>query len=145
MQQYTEEQLRVRNAFLAKPTEKTELVEYNGHTLEVRQPTRAVRGECYRAAALDVEVDEDEDERPKKRKGKVKAKVSFDMVKLQTLAIIACTYFPGTQTKAFNDLDYPSLAEQVAGGGADALGDIAMRLMNVKATVAEKKSETTQS
>lgn len=142
-QQLTQEQIDLRNLFLETGKPQSELVTYKGRQLEVRQPTLELKGEIYRSARMDVEADEE----PVKKGGKLKAKVSFDMVRLELLAVIACTFFPDTDLKVFNDVDFAPLAKQYAGGAAAQLGDAAMRLMNVKTIVeaAEKKSEATQS
>lgn len=144
----TPEQLELRNHFLAGPKAQHELVEYRGKVLEVRQPTLELRGEIQRAARIDVETDEETPESKRAaQRGKIKAKVSIDVTRMEVLAVINLTYFPGTDVKVFNDVDFKSLSSQVTGGPAAMLGDAAMRLMNVKALLenAEKKSEATPS
>jgi hypothetical protein len=137
------DQLAARNAFLdpdVKP--KSVLVEHKGKKLEVRQPTLGVRNVIQRSAR--VELDPEQIEAAKKG-GSERVRVQFDFGKMQIGAVIACTYFPGTDVKVFNDIDAPALERALAGGGIDKLVDAAMAMVNVKQVDVEKNSETTQS
>jgi hypothetical protein len=137
----TPEQAAVRTAFLTSPKPKVVLVEHNGAKLEVRQPTLGVRNDIHRQAR--VEVDADEDEKPKKKKGKVN--LQFDLGRMQIAAVVACTFFPGTDSKVFNDLDLPALEGALAGGGIDKLVTASMEMLNVKQELIEKNSAATPS
>lgn len=143
----TPEQIEIRNAFLNGPKPREELVTYMGKQLAVRQPTLELKGEIQRAARIDVETDDDAETKAAAKRGKIRAKVSIDVTRMEALAVIALTYFPGTDVKVFNDVDYKSLVGQVTGGPAAQLGDVAMKLMNSKGLLeeAEKKSEATPS
>lgn len=145
----TPEQLSIREKFIVSPAAKTELVEYNGAQLEVRQPTLAVRNAVNRQARIDLDRDQledDDDEKSEKKSKATKGKkvtVNFDLGRMQIGAVIACTYFPGTDVKVFNDIDAPILESALAGGGIDLLIAAAMRMLNVKASVIAKNSEPT--
>lgn len=136
----TPEQLAIRQAFISSPAPTSEIVEYNGAQLEVRQPTLKVKNAVHRTAKIDVDRDQLDEEKAKTG-GKVS--VNFDLGRMQIAAVIACTYFPGSDVKVFNDLDLPVLESALAGGGVDKLVAAAMRMLNVKVSVAEKKSSTT--
>lgn len=137
----TPEQIQARNAFLIGPKPRTTIVEHNGYKLEVRQPSLGARNAIYKAAQISAESDA---ESPN-GKAKHKVQVNFDLGKMQIIAVIACTYFPETDTKVFNDLDFETLTSQLAGGGIDKLVTAAMDLLNVKQVDVEKKSEPTLS
>jgi hypothetical protein len=145
MQVLTADQQQIRNAFLTGPKAKTELVEHNGFNLEVRQPTLGVRNRIYKAAQMGSADIEEEDEARPNGKPKQKVEIKFDLGKLQLSSVIACTYFPGTEQRAFSEHDYQTLSDQLAGGGIDKLVSAAMTMINVKEGVVAKKSEPTPS
>lgn len=147
MVQPTAEQIQARNAFLSGPKPRTTIVEHNGHKLEVRQPSLGARNRVYKAAQISADTESEGDNGHSNGHGRPKNKVqvTFDLGKMQIVAVIACTYFPDTDVKVFSEIDFETLTSQLAGGGIDKLVSAAMDLLNVKQVDAEKKSESTQS
>lgn len=96
--------------------------------VEVRQPTVDQRAKILAAAGM---MAEDAAKR--------------DMGKLMANAVVHCCYFPGTNVPVVDSVDLPRMLASPAGGWVDTLGGVAVRLMNVEAPAAAKKSEPTES
>jgi hypothetical protein len=141
------EQLALRNAFLKEEKPKFILVEHNGVTLEVRQPTLGERNRVQQSSKVELDAEDIEAlaDSGNKKKAKKKIRFDFDYGRLQINAVIAYTYFPQTDVKVFNEVDVPTLESARAGGGIDKLLEAAMQMQNVKQEIIAKKSETTLS
>jgi len=145
MVQMTPEQIQARTAFLTSPKARAVRVAHNGFELEVRQPTLGTRNAIYRSAQITAAETDETEGGHRNGKPTKKVQVNFDLGKMQIVSVIACTYFPETDVRVFNDVDYQTLSDQLAGGGIDKLVSAAMELINVKQVDVEKKSDSTQS
>lgn len=96
--------------------------------VELRQPTMDQRSKILAASGFLADD-------PTKR----------DMGQMMVQAILECAYFPGTDVKLVDTIDVPRMKASLAGGWADKLGQVALKLMNVDAPAAAKKSEMTPS
>lgn len=112
----------------AKKNFKTEVVEYEGEKIEVRQPSVRARSAILKAAkALSGDKD----------------RIELDA--LQVTSVIECCFDPESGLAIFEEADRTSMQGQPAGGFVDALSEVALRLMNVDTKEVAKNSERTPS
>jgi len=111
----------------AKKQFKSEIVEWDGEKFEIRQPSVGQRGKILQASKVQT--------------GDVE---KMDFAKLQAVAVICCTYVPGTNEQVFEEADLDALMELPAGSFVDEFSQVALRLMNVEAEVAAKNSVETK-
>lgn len=109
--QYTDRD-SVRTAlFSGAPKFRSELVEIDGVTVEVRQPSIRVRRELFNKCTT--------------------PSGNIDPNEFLIWSIIKNTYLPGSRTKrVFEDGDYEQLMNQPTGGWVDTLIDTMSRLTN---------------
>ena len=111
---------QIRTATLGSGAKfKSEVVEYNGIEVEIRQPSVKVRTELFNKC-----MDEN---------GRVK------MTEFLVWAMIYNTFVPNTEELVFEEEDYDSLMARPAGGFLDKFGNKASELLNVEDDI-EKKS-----
>lgn len=97
---------------------KSEIINFNGVDVEIRQPSHKSRTELYKKA-----TDES---------GKV------DMLSFLTYAVILNTYVPGTQETVFEESDFEVMVAKPVGGFLDKFGETASKLLNVEADLDNK-------
>lgn len=111
----------------AKKTFRSEIVEFEGSSFEIRQPTIKARAEL-RAKCTST-----------KNEG-----VAFDMFEFLVWAVIHNTFVPGTDERVFDDTDYDSLVKSPTGGFVDEFSEVAAKLINVETSSKKKNSKKTQ-
>lgn len=94
----------------AKSEFKTELVDWNGVEVEIRQPTHKSRKELFNKC--------------KDKDG------NLDATEFLVWSVIRNTYIPKTNETVFEAADYDALVEKPAGGFLDKFGEVAVRLFN---------------
>jgi len=104
---------------------KEEIVEIDGETFIVRQPTVAQRSDILKRSKANTGDTE-----------------RVDIGEMQVWAVIHCTYTPEGE-QVFEEADYDALKNQPTGGFVDQLGAAALRLMNVAAVDAKNSEPTT--
>lgn len=110
---------KIRGALMgATPVFRSEVVNYNGVDVELRQPSVAVRRDLYRKC-------QDEN-------GKV------DFLDFLTWSVIYNAYVPETNERVFIPEDYEVLVAKPTGGFLDEFGEVASRLMNLEETEEKK-------
>ena len=102
--------LALRAATLGKPKEpRKETVEFNGQKYEVRQPSIVTRDRIMKDSKDD--------------------KGAQQLGRMCALAVIACTFIPGTDNRLYTDADLDGMLGQPTGSFVDTLGNVAIRLM----------------
>jgi hypothetical protein len=96
---------------------KHEIVKFDDIDVEIRQPTVGDRASIIDSAATPDE--------------KAPNGVRVDLAKLQVSAVLACAFVPGSDEKAYDEADRPSMLAAPAGGWFDDLAKVAMRMVNV--------------
>ena len=114
----------------AKKQFKSEKIEWQGETFEVRQPSVAQRAEIMKNAQT-INADDQQ--------------ISVDYAKMQVWSVICCTYVPGEDGPIFTAGDYENLAAMPAGGFVDKFASLATRLMNADVEEISKNLEEIQS
>lgn len=104
-----------------KQNVKKTSVEWEGETLEVRQPTVASRREIFNKSKKDGEVDGTD---------------------LTVWSVIYNVYDPETGKRVFEETDFDTLLDQPSGGLVDVLGEAAINMLHVDGV--EKKSSTSE-
>lgn len=117
-----------------KFTFPSELVEFAGVTFEVRTPSISERSRIIEAGNVEVTAG---------KNGK-ESSTKFDASRMCVRAVIECTFVPlvaegdkpvvGGTIKVFDDTHFEVLSESPPGDIVDVLGQVALRLMNVKAS-----------
>jgi len=111
---------------------KREIVECDGVTYEVRQPSVRGKTEIFQKARVPDARTEEE------------MLNKIDPVTIQIYAVINCTYVPGTDERVFTDEDFELLEGQPSGSFVDVIGEVAMGLINKKPADDAKNSEDAQ-
>lgn len=94
----------LRSSILSKKhSVNKKIVEWEGNSFEVRQPSVKARNDLYRKC-----LDEDG---------------NMDMTKFLVWGAILHTFVPDTDEKVFEDTDYEVLSEMPAGGFLDTLSE----------------------
>lgn len=101
---------------------KKEIVEWDGDSYEIRQPTVAVRSKIMDKAGIDI---------GSVASGADKEGDSWSM--MQCWLCIECVYEPENSQRIFDDADLENLMDQPSGGFVDRFSGVAMRLMNMAA------------
>jgi hypothetical protein len=119
----------LRAAALASEPDEFELVEHNGKKIEVRPPSMAQQRYFARAS--------------KEKKPGEKGDVEQDGFKFLILAMIGCSYVPGTETKVFESADMEALLAKRMGrnGLVTKLTRVVHKLMNPVAEEVDKDFE----
>ena len=103
---------QIRAATLgAKPQFKSKEVDYNGISVELREPNLKDRRKLLEMA--------------KNSKGE------FDMVSFIIYSVILCTFIPGTSEKVFSPEDADAFFELNTGGFVEVFSSAVSELMNV--------------
>jgi hypothetical protein len=120
----------LREKALAGREAKAVLVEFEGEQYEIRAPSVRARNKILeKAGAYAAAADKS-------------GKKQVDAAALQVAAVIACTYAPRTEEeirqgvepeRVFDDSDFEVLVNKPAGDITDALGEVAIKLVNVSA------------
>jgi hypothetical protein len=103
----------------AKKRFSSEIVEFNGVKIEVRQLSLIDRRD-YMTRSIDRKTNQ------------------ADMLKLQVYSVIASCYVPGTDEKVFDETDYNGISSSITGGYADILWEAIQRLSNIEVSDAKK-------
>lgn len=128
--------LKTRNAFLLKAKPRSVVVEFGGEKIEVRQPTIGERARIIRESqTLKGTSTKDGDG--------AEVELKTDSAELQALAIICCSYLPGTDQRVFSPADREELKAHYMGSAIEELANAAIKLFNVKESDAAKKSGQT--
>lgn len=104
------------------------IVDYNGIKIEIRQPSIGGRAEIMRKCKTTFK-DMDGEERE-----------TFDMWEFLTMAVIYCSYVPGTEEKVFEEGDYESIFESPTGSFIDEFSTELIKILNVDEKQIEKNS-----
>lgn len=104
------------------------IVEYNGIEIEIRQPSIGGRADIMRKCKTTF----------KDREGNEKE--TFDMWEFLTMAVIYCSYVPGTEEKIFDDHDYESILASPTGSFIDEFSTELIAILNVDEEQIEKNS-----
>ncbi len=94
------------------------------YMVEVRQPTMRQRGKILAKAGATSKAEDQ------------------DLSAMVVHAAVACSFFPGTNVSCFDPHEAERLMQLPAGCYVDQLGNRALKLMNVEAPEAAKKSES---
>lgn len=105
----------------AKPEFKSEVVEYAGIEVEIRQPSQKDRKELMKKC-------QDKDGR-------------LDPLEFTVWAVIRNTFVPGTNERVFESGDYDKMIEMPAGGFIDQFGEKAMDLFNSEGKATQSSDE----
>lgn len=97
---------------------KTEVVEVNGVSVAVKQPSVGEREDMF--AAIDADAGSSAVDYAK-------------MFKLMTWGVIKLTYVPDTNERVFDDADYDELMNQPTNDWVDQLGETVLEVLNVEA------------
>jgi len=112
----------------AKKQFKSEIIEWNGEKFEIREPSVRQRAKILQASGAQSLDPND-----------------IDLAKFQTLAVIYCTYIPGTNERVFEEGDLEALMEMPSGTFVDDFAQIAFKYLNVQPEVAAKNFAETKS
>ena len=104
------------------------IVEYNGVKIEIRQPSIGGRADIMRKCKTTF----------KDREGNEKE--TFDMWEFLTMAVIYCSYVPGTEERVFDDHDYESILASPTGSFIDEFSTELIAILNVDEDKIEKNS-----
>lgn len=106
---------QIRAATLgAKPQFKSKEVEYNGVTVEVRQPNLRDRKKLLEASR--------------------NSKGDFDVILFTINSVVLCTYVPGTNEKVFSPEDVEAFMELNTGSFVETFSAAVSELMNTEET-----------
>ena len=106
---------QIRAATLgAKPQFKSKEVEYNGISVELRQPNLRDRKKLLEASR--------------------NSKGDFDVILFTVNSVILCTYIPGTSEKVFSPEDVEAFMELNTGSFVETFSAAVSELMNTEET-----------